>query len=171
MPKHTSTATTQIRADVLRAELSAELTEYRGRMLMEATIAACAIVAHADGSVAPAERIRMMELMRAHPLLALFPRDEVIHEFTRHTYNFVEDPTEAMHHAIRQVMQVAGRKRLARVVLDACLVITAADGRVDPREIEAVRLIREALDLPPDPNGAPAGTRPSPVAPAEAAGC
>ncbi len=144
------------RHDNLREELLSAMIEYRGSDLMEATIAACAIIAHADGDVAAVERARMMQLMQTDPLLAMFPREAVLHEFATHARAFEADYGDALQEAIRPVMKLAGRKQYSQIVLNACLLITAADGRVDPRELEAISLVRDALNLEPASGGAPA---------------
>jgi tellurite resistance protein TerB len=153
MPKSSTSPLARSRRDDLRADLLSAMIEYRGADLMEATIAACAIIAHADGNVAPSERAQMLQLMRADPLLAMFPRDAVMEEFARHARAYDLNYGDAVREAIVPVMKLAGRKRHARVVLNACLLITAADGRVDPREVDAIRLVRDALNVEPDPGG------------------
>ena len=50
-----------------------ELIEHRGEVLMETTVAGCALIAHADGEVAPAETQRMLAIMRTDPRLSMFP--------------------------------------------------------------------------------------------------
>jgi tellurite resistance protein TerB len=149
MSKTSSTISPRRRSDYTREELLSAMIEYRSSELMEATIAACAIIAHADGEVAPLERARMMQLMRSDALLAMFPRDIVVHEFDLHTRAFDADYGNAVQEALRPILALAGRKQHAEVVMNACLLITAADGRVDPREIDAIGLVRDALNMKP----------------------
>ncbi|MBC7801700.1 MAG: tellurite resistance TerB family protein, partial [Gemmatimonadaceae bacterium] len=60
--------------DSARLELLEAVLDHRGALLMEAMVAACAIVAHADGRVQPGEPQRMLAAMRTDPLLSAFPR-------------------------------------------------------------------------------------------------
>lgn len=150
------------RYEIALLDLVEALIEYRGEALMDATIAGCALVAHADGEVAPAETQRMLAVMRTDPLLSMFPRDAVVAEFEAHGRAIALHPAQGRAQALRQIKTAALQPRLARVVLNACLAVTRADGRTHPREVEQVELVRDALGLASDPGGCPARTgRPS----------
>ena len=156
MPNETPKNFRRNRQDDLREELLAAMIEYRGSDLMEATIAACAIIAHADGNVAMVERVRMIHMMHTDPLLAMFPRETVLQEFEIHTRAYEADYGKALQEATRLIMKIAGREKYSKIVLNACLLITAADGRVDPRELDAISLVRDALTPEPHPGSVPA---------------
>lgn len=147
MPKTAPNTFPRGQAAYDRAEVHDALLDLHSLILMDAVIAACAIVAHADGDVAPAERARATSVMRGDPLLSMFPRSEVRAAFDAHASAFNDDPAEAIEAALRMIMPLAGRRHDARVVLGACLLITTADGRIDRRELDAIGLVREALDL------------------------
>lgn len=138
---------TQDRDGALRADLLTALIELRSAALLEATVAACALVAHADGEVAPAERRLLFELMRTDPLLSMFPRDVVRHAFTTHQRAFERDPEAAAEAALAQIAPLAERPRHARVALEACRAMTTADARVHPSEVAALQRVRAALGL------------------------
>ena len=154
---------TRDRYEAARLELLEALIEYRGETLREATVAGCALIAHADGTVVPAEKQRMLAVMRADPLLSMFPHDTVLAEFEAHGRALALDPARGQALALRQIEAMAPQTRLARVVLNACLAVTRADGHVHPREVEQVRLVRDALGLAPETGGSPAraGQRPT----------
>ncbi len=147
MPKTAPNSFPRRTADIDRAEVMDALMELRGTMLMDATIAACALIAHADGDVSPAERARVMSTMRGDKLLSMFEHAEVRAAFDAHASAFSDDPAEAIETALRAIMPLAGRRQESHVVLQACLLITAADGRIDQRELDAIGLVREALGL------------------------
>jgi tellurite resistance protein TerB len=148
MPKTAPNSFPRRNAAMDRAEVMDALIELRGTSLMDATVAACAIIAHADGDVSPAERRRVITLMQADRLLSLFARDEVRAAFDAYESAFAENPGLAMEQALMAIMPAARRREEARVVLQACLLITAADGRIDRRELDAIGLVREALGHP-----------------------
>jgi tellurite resistance protein len=147
MPKTAPNSFSRRTADIDRVEVMDALIELHGTRLMDATIAACAVVALADGDVAASERARVLTVMRKDALLSMFAQDEVRAAFDAHAGAFVENPAAAIEQALHAIMPLAGRGREARVVLEACLLITAADGRIDPRELDAIGLVREALGL------------------------
>ena len=68
--------------------IMAEMDFYRSSQFMEALVAAYALVAHADGEVAPAERRRLMSLVRSEPLLASFSRMDIAEELGVHEANY-----------------------------------------------------------------------------------
>lgn len=144
---------------VLRAHLKAvqaDLLERRAKRLADALVAACAVVAHADGRAAPEEARRMLAVMRSEPMLSLVPAADVATLFARHGRAFQADPRRAQARALRSVARLAREPREARLVLNACLAVSQADGRVHPAELEATRLVRAALGLGPDPGSVPA---------------
>jgi tellurite resistance protein TerB len=133
------------RNDGLRADLLTALIHLRSEALLEAAVAGCAVIAHSDGEVAPAERQLVFGLMRHDPLLSMFPRDVVQRAFALQHQAFSQDPDAARQAALRQVATLADRPRHALVVLEACRVMTSADRRVHPGEIEALARVRHAL--------------------------
>lgn len=146
---------TRDRHEASRLELLEALIEYRGKALMEATIASCALIANADGEVTLVEARRMLAIMRTDPLLSMFPRNTVILEFEAHGRALALDPVQGRAQALWQITAAALQPRLARVVLNACLAVTRADGLVHPREVEQTKLVRDALGLAADPEGDP----------------
>jgi tellurite resistance protein len=139
--------TSKDRHAALRTDLVAALMQLRSEALLTATVAACALVAHADGAVAPAERRQLLALMRSDPLLSMFPHDAVEHAFATQERAFERDPAAAEAAALRQIAPLEERPRHARVVRDACRVMTAADTRVHPDELAALRRVAATLGL------------------------
>lgn len=153
------------RYEIALLDVMEALIEYRGEALMDATIAGCALIAHADGEVLPVETQRMLAVMRTDPLLSMFPRDAVVAEFEAHGRAIALHPAQGRAQALQQIKAAALQPRLARVVLNACLAVTRADGLVHPREVEQVELVRDALGLASGQGGDPArtGRRPMPA--------
>ncbi len=144
----------------IRLELLSALIEYRSGRLMEATVAGCAVVAHADGEVSPQELAEMFLVMRTDPLMSMFPRDSIVSEFDTHVWAWQENARTARNEALKQVSLLAPQPRLGRIVIQACINVTQADGRVHPGEIEAIAQVRDALGLDPEPAVQPRAPRP-----------
>ncbi len=166
MPKHRTRGSQADR----RLELLEALIEHRGEQLMEATVAACAIIAHADGVVVPAEVRRVISIARTDPLLCLFPPEAVLAQFEAHADAIAADFGKGRAEALRDVAPLATRPGLARVVLDACLAVTCADDRVHPGEMQAIALVRDTLGLAPEPGGSAHPSEPGRGAMQRAAG-
>lgn len=151
------------RQAVARLELLEALeaaVEHRAGLLLQALTAGCALIALADGQVVPAETRRLLGVARTHPLLSVLPRQAVLAGFAERARALALDPRAGRAEALRRIAPLAAHPRLARAVLDACLAVTRADALVHPREVAAVRLVRDTLGLGPDPGGAPARAGP-----------
>lgn len=114
---------------------------------LEAMVAAGTLMAHADGEMASVERRKLLGLLREHPALSVFAREQVVDEVAEHEANFRLDPEVAQLLAREKLVQVADRPRLARQVVDLCREIIPADGVRHPSEYRVLATIREALRL------------------------
>ncbi|MDX2073012.1 MAG: tellurite resistance TerB family protein [Alphaproteobacteria bacterium] len=113
--------------------------------MMEALVAACAMVAYADGNADAAERNRLLGLMRRIPLLEGFSRDDLAEEFLRQEQAFAVDPEDARDRALAAIAAARPNAHEARAVLRSCEEIIRADGIAHPLEHAAVRSIIHAL--------------------------
>lgn len=146
------------RAGLLHDRLRAAAQEHRGELMMEALVAACAVLSHADGRATGSERLRALALLQDDPLMAVFPRAALRASLDAHDRAFAADPAAARAEALRRVGHLASQPHKARMVLEACATICRADGRVGETEVAALRGVRDALGLAPgQPDPAPPG--------------
>ncbi|HQT76855.1 MAG: hypothetical protein B7Z80_24120 [Rhodospirillales bacterium 20-64-7] len=141
----------------------------RCELLMDATIAGCAIVAHADGRLDLVEIRRMFIGMREHPMLASLSRETIAAEFEAHRSAFAVYPSDARVNALRLVRPLSQYPRLGQWALDVCTDVARADHQLHPTEIDAIFLLRRTLGLPPEGTGAPATPGPRWTPPLSAA--
>ena len=113
--------------------------------LMEATIAACALVAHADGSIDPKERRRVLQLMRALPVFEGFSKAVVTSEFARQERAFEYDPSDARNMALASVAVLGATPSIARLILSSCQHVLEADGIRHPAEYKSLHELGDAL--------------------------
>lgn len=127
-------------------------------LLLEGVAAGCAMVAHADGIVAPAETKRMMALIQRYQSLRAFHAGELLGEFERAAAWFAADPVSGEDRALEAIGRLRGKGRYAAMLLRTCREIAAADGEVSRSEADALIRICRALDLDPTEHGLiPAG--------------
>ena len=81
------------------------------------------------------------------PLLAMLPRDLVAEASRAHRDAFLANPSAARAAALHQVALLAPEPYKAQIVLDACVLVTNADERLDPAEMQALGDIKLALSL------------------------
>ena len=126
--------------------------------LMEALVAACALVAHADGELAATERRRIFSILRDNPAMSVFSREDVAEEIAAHEANFSYDPELAQQIARERLIPFAGNRRAAARVLAACRELITADGIAHPAEYRTLRELRDLLgyeDMPAPRSSAP----------------
>jgi tellurite resistance protein len=130
-----------------KAEAGAAAARAGQEQFMEAMIAACAIVAHADGELDGAERRRVFRLMRALPQFETFSGAEVAAEFERQEQAFTYDPHLAKDRALDLIEFLQANPREARQLLDACQHVLEADGVRHPREYAALAEIARVIKV------------------------
>ncbi|MDI1365900.1 MAG: tellurite resistance TerB family protein [bacterium] len=116
---------------------------------LDALIAACALVAHADGWVTPDERGRMLERMRGLPVLAVFGVDEVLEAFEALDQRFERDPSSAQVEAESAIRRLRGRDAAGRDLVQAACAVAVADGGLDAEERDVLLRICDLLALNP----------------------
>ena len=116
---------------------------------LDALVAACALVAHADGWVTPDERGRMLERIRGLPVLAMFGVDDVLEAFEALDARFEQDPDSARFDAESAIRRLRGRDAAGRVLVNAACAVAVADGGLDAEERDVLLRICGLLALHP----------------------
>lgn len=132
-----------------RAQLTAQVSKFRNRTFMEATVAACALVAAADGSISSEEKQKMAGFIRNSDELKHFAIPDVIAFFDKVVSNFDFDAMIGKAEALKVVGRLRGNEEQARVMVRVACAIGASDGNFDERERAAVREICVDLGLAP----------------------
>ena len=116
---------------------------------MDALIAACSLVAQADGWVTPDERQRMVERMRRSPAVAVFGVQEVLLGFETLNERFDRDLDDGVAAAETAVRRLRGRAGPARLLVQTACAVAEADGGFDAEERDVVLRLCVLLDLAP----------------------
>ncbi|MFD3262678.1 tellurite resistance TerB family protein [Phenylobacterium ferrooxidans] len=116
---------------------------------MDALIAACALVAQADGWVTPDERQRTVERMRRSPAVAVFGVQEVLLGFESLNERFDRDLEDGVAAAEAAVRRLAGRQGPSRLLVETACAVAEADGGFDAEERDVVLRLCDLLDLEP----------------------
>jgi tellurite resistance protein len=133
---------TRNRLGMTAAEIAAAYMDDREDELLDAAVTAAALIARADGSVEPAERSEMLDVLRRNGLLSVFTRFELLDAFESRVRQLEQDG--GVEEAVDSLSQLAGRAP-ARLVVETGECVAAADGRVHGRELQMLRHIRIAL--------------------------
>lgn len=116
---------------------------------MDAVVAACAMVAQADGWVTADERRRMIERMRSAPTVALFGVDDVLVLFEALNLRFDRDPEDGQATAEIAVSRLRGQPGPARLLIETACSVAEADGGFDAEERAIIFRLCTLLDVDP----------------------
>ncbi|MCA1034000.1 TerB family tellurite resistance protein [Bacillus infantis] len=122
---------------------------FKSQDVLEAIVAACALVAMADGRLDPAERQKMVEFVNQSDELRVFDTQKVIQQFNLYVQKIERDPSIGRAEAFRALGRIRTKPEIARLVARYCIAIGFADGHFDPNEQQAVSDICRELGLNP----------------------
>lgn len=114
----------------------------------DALLAACALVATADGSVDESERDHVRKVFDDIGLLQHLDEAKGLAQFDALAARLVSDDADAVRALLATVAAMAGERDSARIILSVCRVLSAADGFADADEEARIGLIAEALGMP-----------------------
>jgi len=134
-------------ASTARQTLLEEVGKFKNQSFLEATVAACALVAAADGSISSEEKKKMVAYLQASEELKVFKLEEVIAFFNQITAKFDFDADIGKIEAMKIIGRLKGNDGAARTMVRVCCVIGASDGDFDDKEKSVVRAICAELGL------------------------
>ncbi|MFH8486798.1 tellurite resistance TerB family protein [Streptomyces longisporoflavus] len=138
---------------VLKTQLASLKTELKSGAYRDASMAMCALVAAADGSVDPAERQHVESLILQNDVLKNFPPEQLRTRFNKHadqlTFNFQQGKAEAM----QEIAKAAKKPMEAKAVVQTGFVVAGADGYIAPAEEQVLREACATLGVSPQEFG------------------
>ena len=136
-------------AQVARSALSTEVGKFKNRSFMEATAAACAMIAAADGEVSSSEKMKMSGFISNSPELKVFNLTDVIAAFNDSVGKFEFDFQIGQAEALKTINKIKGNDGASRLLVRVACAIGASDGIFDEKEKAACRQICLELGLTP----------------------
>ncbi|WP_157574142.1 tellurite resistance TerB family protein [Nocardia jejuensis] len=136
-----------------REQLMAKRNDLRGGSFRDATMGICALVAAADGSIDPSEKMRVAQTIGADPILQHFPTDDLRNLFEDNCNRITMDPAFGRAYVMQQIAKVTDKPTEARAVVQIGIMIGNADGNFDAHEVAAVKEVCQVLHLDPQEFG------------------
>ena len=102
-------------------------------------MAGCAYIAAADGEISPAEKAKMVGLVKTSSIVGVFDSAEAIKSFNNFADKLQFDMGVGKSEVMLAVAKVKKTPDLARLVVRSCIIIAGADGNFDEHEKRAVR--------------------------------
>ncbi|MFD4631025.1 tellurite resistance TerB family protein [Streptomyces sp. NPDC058284] len=136
-------------ASTMQTQLMAKKNDLKSGAFRDASMAMCALVAAADGTVDPSERQRVAQLIGTNEVLQNFPADDLRRRFDEYVDKLTADFAFGKVSVLQEVAKAKKKPAEARAVIQIGIVIGGADGDFDKDEQGVVREACFALDLPP----------------------
>ncbi|CAM5239583.1 Tellurite resistance TerB family protein OS=Streptomyces tendae OX=1932 GN=GUR47_20445 PE=4 SV=1 [Streptomyces tendae] len=136
-------------ASQMQTQLVAKKNDLKSGAFRDASMAMCALVAAADGTVDPSERQRVAQLIAANEVLQNFPADDLRRRFEDNLNKLTADFAFGKVGILQEIAKAKKKPAEARAVVQIGIVIGGADGDFDKDERAVVREACYALDLPP----------------------
>ncbi|MEV0299681.1 MULTISPECIES: tellurite resistance TerB family protein [Streptomyces] len=136
-------------ATQMQSQLEAKKNDLKSGAFRDASMAMCALVAAADGSVDPSERQRVAQLIATNDILRNFPADDLRRRFEENLDKLTADFAFGRVSVLQEVAKAKKKPVEARAVIQIGIVIGGADGDFDRDEQAVVREACFALGLPP----------------------
>ncbi|MFF5715797.1 tellurite resistance TerB family protein [Streptomyces buecherae] len=136
-------------ASSMQTQLTAKKNDLKSGAFRDASMAMCALVSAADGSVDPSERQRVASLIATNDVLQNFPADDLQRRFNEYLDKLAADFEFGKVSLIQDIGKVKKKPVEARAVIQIGIVIGGADGDFDLTEQAVVREVCYALDIAP----------------------
>ncbi len=122
---------------------------YKSQDVLDAVVAACALVAMADGYLDASERQKMIEFVNQSDELRVFDTTKVIQKFNLFISKMENDRMMGRAEAFRALGKIRTKPEIARLIARYCIAIGYADGNFDNNEKQMVNDICRELGLNP----------------------
>ncbi|MDT0438443.1 MULTISPECIES: tellurite resistance TerB family protein [Streptomyces] len=136
-------------ASTMQTQLVAKKNDLKSGAFRDASMAMCALVAAADGTIDPSERRRVAQLIANNEVLQNFPADDLRRRFEENLNKLTADFDFGKVSVLQEIAKAKKKPAEARAVIQIGIVIGGADGDFDPTERAVVREACFTLDLPP----------------------
>lgn len=122
---------------------------YKSQDVLDAVVAACALVAMADGYIDASERQKMIDFVNQSEELRVFDTNKVIQKFNFFISKIENDSMTGRAESFKALGKIRAKPEIARLVARYCIAIGYADGNFDQNEQQMVADICRELGLNP----------------------
>ena len=133
----------------MSTQLKAKSGQLKNKQFSEASMAICALVAAADGSIDPEERRKVTGFITSNDVLSIFPPDELRTRFEHYCNKLSADFDFGKVEAIQALSKLKKKDDQARAVIQVGIFIGGADGNFDESEKKVIREACHAVGIAP----------------------
>lgn len=141
----------QLKARVadMTTQTKTQIGKFKNKEFANASMAMCALIAAADGSIDPDERAKTAAFIGSNPLLSDFDMGDLQEKFNWYASKLESDFAFGKVEAIATIGKLKSKPDQARAVIQVGIIIGGADGNFDKDEQQAVREACNAVGIPP----------------------
>ncbi|MGR9106659.1 MAG: TerB family tellurite resistance protein [Gammaproteobacteria bacterium] len=139
--------------EVLSEIFREQVDRHRNWPFLNAAMAACALVATANGRVSFCQRMRLDQVLATLDRLRGFDPHEGVDLFNGFVEKIVRSPRIGRRKSLAAMAAVAGDKSLAELLIRVCLAVSESDGRVSPAEMHEILSLCSVLEIEPSSVG------------------
>ncbi len=133
----------------MTTQLQTKKSQFTTKDFANASMAMCALIAAADGSVDAAERQKTAALIRSNDLLSVFPPDELQQKFDWYSDKLAKSFDFGKVEATATIAKLKSKPDQARAVIQIGIIIGGADGDFDADERRTVKDACFAVGIAP----------------------
>jgi tellurite resistance protein TerB len=123
----------------MNSQLTTKAGQFKNKEFANGSMAMCALIAAADGSIDAAEQAKTSTLIRSNTVLSVFPPEELQQKFDWYCSKLAGDFEFGKVEAIATIGKLRSKPEQARAVIQIGIIIGGADGDFDAKERSAVR--------------------------------
>lgn len=133
----------------MTAQTKTQVDKFKNKEFANASMAMCALIAAADGSIDPEEKRKTGAFIQSNDLLSAFPASELLEKFNWYASKLESDYEFGKIEAIATIGKLRAKPEQARAVIQVGIIIGGADGNFDKHEQQAIREACQAVAIPP----------------------
>jgi tellurite resistance protein TerB len=129
--------------------LQTNISKFKNNEFAEASMAICALIAAADGTINSAERQKTAALIVSNETLKIFPALELKQKFDFYCEKLSQDFDFGKVEAIQAIAKLNKKLDQGRAVIQIGIIIGGADGNFDSDEKKVVKEACHAVGINP----------------------
>ena len=137
------------RTQEMSTQLKTKAGQFKSKEFANGSMAMCALIAAADGSIDASERQKTAGLIMSNDVLAIFPPDELKQKFDFYCDKLSSDYDFGKVEAVATIAKLKSKQDQARAVIQIGIIIGGADGTFDADEKKAVKEACFAVGIAP----------------------
>ena len=137
------------RTQEMSSQLKTKAGQLKNKEFANGSMAMCALVAAADGSIDANERQKTAGLIMSNDVLSIFPPNELREKFDFYCDKLTKDYDFGKVEAIASISRLKSKPDEARAVIQIGIIIGGSDGNFDNDEKKAVKEACFAVGISP----------------------